>query len=123
MSALSGKRAPRVEAYSFGEITIDGRRYTSDVIIRPDGVLDNWWRKEGHSLCLEDLQRALEVEPEVLVIGTGYSGLMRVPRGLVEELKARGIEVIVETTREAWRTYNRLAEEGRRVVGAFHLTC
>ena len=34
-------RAPRVEAYSFGEIIIDGKRYTSDVIIRPDGVLEN----------------------------------------------------------------------------------
>ena len=123
MLALSGRRAPKVEAYSFGEIIIDGRRYTSDVIIRPDGVLDNWWRKEGHSLCLEDLRHALEIEPEVLVIGTGYSGFMRVPWELIEALRARGIEVIVETTREAWRIYNRLAEEGRRVVGAFHLTC
>jgi len=118
-----GGKAPRVEAYSFGEIVIDGRRYTSDVIIRPDGVLADWWRKEGHKLHMEDLDKALEVEPEVLVVGTGYMGLMKVPDDLLAELRARGIEVVVETTREAWRTYNKLAGEGRRVVGAFHLTC
>ena len=118
-----GGKAPRVEAYSFGEIVIDGRRYTRDVIIRPDGVLADWWRKEGHKLHMEDLDKALEAEPEVLVVGTGYMGLMKVPDDLLAELRARGIEVVVETTREAWRTYNKLAEEGRRVVGAFHLTC
>jgi len=122
-ASLSARSPPKVEAYSFGEMIIDGRRYTSDVIIRPDGVLDNWWRREGHKLHMEDLEKALEVEPEVLVIGTGYSGLMKVPRELLEELKERGIEVVVEETRRAWRTYNELASSGRKVVGAFHLTC
>ena len=42
---------------------------------------------------------------------------------LLEELKERGIEVVVEETRRAWRTYNELASSGRKVVGAFHLTC
>ncbi|RLI12920.1 hypothetical protein DRO33_02000 [Candidatus Bathyarchaeota archaeon] len=116
-------RPPRVEAYSFGEIIIDGKRYTSDVIIRPDGVLANWWRKEGHRLHLEDLDKALEVGPEVLVIGTGYSGLMEVPEELRAELEGRGIEVVVENTRRAWKIYNELASSGRKVVGAFHLTC
>jgi len=114
---------PKVRSYGFGEIVIGDRRYTSDVIIRPDGVLDGWWRKEGHKLHFEDLEKALEVKPEVLVIGTGYAGLMRVPREVREKLEAEGIEVIVESTRKAWRTYNRLVEEGRKVVAAFHLTC
>ncbi len=115
--------APRVQAYSFGEITIDGRRYTSDVIIRPDGVLDGWWRKEGHKLHYEDLDKALEAEPEVLVIGTGYSGLMKVPEEVRRKLEEEGIEVIIQDTRKAWKTYNELVEKGRRVVAAFHLTC
>jgi len=118
-----GGLPPRVEAYGFGEIVIDGRRYTSDVIIRPDGVLADWWRKEGHKLHLEDLDKALEAEPEVLVIGTGYSGLMKVPEEVQEALRERGLEVVVESTRRAWRTYNQLVDKGRRVVAAFHLTC
>ncbi len=123
MSGGGKARVPKIEAYSFGEIIIDGRRYTSDVIIRPDGVLDGWWRKKGHKLHLEDLEKALEAQPEVLVIGTGYAGLMRVPREVREALEKRGLEVVIESTRKAWKTYNELAGQGRRVVAAFHLTC
>jgi len=48
--------APRIEAYRFGRISIDGRAYTGDLIICPDGIRTDWWRPEGHSL--RPLQRA-----------------------------------------------------------------
>ncbi|NIQ07644.1 MAG: hypothetical protein GWO20_18580, partial [Candidatus Korarchaeota archaeon] len=60
-------------------IVINGRRYTSDVIVFPDRVRDSWWRREGHRLHVEDIEGAVQEEkPEVLVVGTGYSGLMKV---------------------------------------------
>jgi hypothetical protein len=34
---------PKIESYHFGEIVIDGRRYSSDVIIYPDRVEGQWW--------------------------------------------------------------------------------
>ncbi len=113
----------RVEGYRFGRIVVSGKEYTSDVIIYPDRVRAGWWRKEGHYLHMEDLEEVLEFNPEVLVIGTGASGAMRVPGDLVEELERRGIKVIVERTEDACKTFNRLAEEGKRVVAALHLTC
>ena len=45
---------PRIDSCRFGGITIDGEVYTRDVIIRPEGVTANWWRKDGHGLCPED---------------------------------------------------------------------
>jgi len=112
-----------IESYRFGEIRVDGVRYTSDLIILPSGVKPNWWRREGHRLSLEDLEEVLREKPEILVIGTGYSGLMRVPKELIEHLRAEGIEVMVQRTGEAWKTYNQLSREGRRVAAALHLTC
>ncbi|RLI30667.1 hypothetical protein DRO48_02760, partial [Candidatus Bathyarchaeota archaeon] len=47
---------PTIEAYGFGYIVVDGKRYTSDVIIFPDRVMDGWWRKEGHRLYVDDLK-------------------------------------------------------------------
>lgn len=41
-----------IENYNFGEIKIDGKTYTSDVIIYKDKVEDSWWRKEGHNFSL-----------------------------------------------------------------------
>lgn len=114
---------PEVEEYRFGYIRIAGREYTRDVIVYPDRVRPNWWRKEGHSLCLEDIKEVLDYEPEVIVIGTGAYGVMRVPHEVVSALEARGIKVIIAPTGEAVKRFNELLRAGRKVVGCFHLTC
>ena len=112
-----------IDEYSFGRIVIDGKTYRQDVIVFPDRVKSDWWRREGHSLCLEDLKDVLRDPPEVLVVGTGYVGLMRVPREVREKLEEMGIQVVVEKTGKAYKTFNKLLSEGRRVVAALHLTC
>ena len=53
----------KIEHYSFGNITIDGQTYTSDVIIYPERVDASWWRKEGHNLQIEDLAGVIKAEP------------------------------------------------------------
>jgi hypothetical protein len=109
-----------IEDYSFGRIVIDGKTYTSDVIIFPDRVMDNWWRKDGHNLSIEDLDEVIKYGPRTLVIGTGSSGIMKVKEETREFLESRGIEVIVENTKRACEILNSL---GPNAVGAFHLTC
>lgn len=111
-----------IDSYGFGRIVIDGRLYTSDVIIFPDRVEDRWWRKEGHQLGVEDIEKVLQERPDVLVVGTGYSGLMKVLPETKERLASEGIQLIAENTRKACKTYNRL-HESKRVAAALHLTC
>jgi len=111
-----------IDSYAFGRITVNGKDYRADLIVLPDRILDSWWRKEGHRLCLEDLGEALAANPEVLVIGQGEPGLMKVPEALREELARRGIEVVAAPTRQAVRVYNELAGK-RRVAAALHLSC
>jgi hypothetical protein len=114
--------SPKIENYKFGEIVIDGRRYSSDVIVYPDRIDSQWWRKEGHSLEPADVPEVLQAPPEVLVIGQGNPGRMDVPAETRRKLEETGIEVIVEPTTQACDTYNRLRGK-RRVVAALHLTC
>ena len=111
-----------IDSYDFGRIVINGKRYSSDLIVFPDKVRDGWWRKEGHRLHVEDLKDVLEVKPEVLVVGTGYSGLMRVPHETRKYVESEGIELIAQNTAEACETFNRLVKS-RKVVAALHLTC
>lgn len=113
----------KVRDYSFGRIDIDGAVYTSDVIIYPEHVQAHWWRKQGHRLCVEDLTDVLGNPPQVLVIGTGYHGVMQVPPATLEALRARGIEPRVMKTGEAVAELNCLQRENARVVAALHLTC
>ena len=73
-----------IDSYRFGSITIDNQRYTKDVIITHDGVTSPWWRGEGHNLMPEDLAAVVAASPQVLVIGTGSFGVMKVPDGTLE---------------------------------------
>ena len=114
-----------IESYKFGSIMIDGKEYTSDVIVLPKKVIDNWWRKEGHILYMEDLKEIIEqkTKPEVLVVGTGYYGIMKISPEVENALKSQKTELIAQPTREACQTFNELLKSNRRVAGAFHLTC
>ena len=85
-----------IEHYSFGRITVNGKTYTSDVIIYPDKVDSSWWRREGHNLQVADLSDVIQASPQILVVGTGAYGAMKVSKDTVSYLESKGIEVRVE---------------------------
>jgi len=112
-----------IENYSFGQILIDGKKYNSDLIIFDDHIYDSWWRREGHNLHIDDIQEIINKKPEVLIVGTGYYGLMKVPEELIKYVNSSGIEkVIVKKTKDACDEYNTLYKK-KKVIAAFHLTC
>lgn len=110
-----------IESYSFGRMVIAGKTYNADLIIVGEEIFPNWWRREGHSLCPEDLKIVVERKPEILVIGTGAYGAMDVPYETEKYLEDQGIEVIWKPTAEAMEIFNSIS--GRNKAGAFHLTC
>jgi hypothetical protein len=113
----------KVEHYSFGRIRIDGKEYTSDVIVGLGYLRDGWWRKEGHRVQLEDVASILDLDFEVIIFGTGANGRVRVDDEVVRAFKERGKEVIVAMTGEAVKVYNELLKKNRKVILAAHLTC
>jgi hypothetical protein len=113
----------RIDTFTFGRIVIDGRERRSDVVIYPDGrVQDSWWREEGHRLSLTDLAPVIESAPEILIAGTGCDGLLQPDGSLAGVLARRGIEFIAAPTDEAVQLYNDLAPR-RKVAACLHLTC
>jgi len=114
--------AVKIEHYSFGKIIIDGKSYTSDVIIYPDRVSASWWRKEGHNLNIIDLSDVIKSKPDILVVGSGYSGSMKVPQETLKHLESEGISVKVSRSSEAVELFNTLQTD-KKVVAALHLTC
>ena len=111
-----------IDSYRFGRVVINGKEYSSDVIIFPDRVRSEWWKKRGHQLCLEDIAEVMTENPEVLVVGTGELGMMRVLPETKQSTEAQGIKLIAQTTDKACNTYNQLCHS-QKVVAALHLTC
>ena len=112
-----------IEKYSFGKMVIEGKSYTSDLKIIHGKVVPNWWRKNGHTVVVDDILDILAAKPSVLVLGKGKPGLMKSTRPLKEALKKNGIELIEESSASAMLTFNNLLEKGAAACAGFHLTC
>ena len=110
-----------IAGYEFGRVTVDGREETRDVIVLPERVVRDWWRRDGHGLVLEDLDAVLDELPARLVVGTGAYGRLRPDPGTIESLRGRGIDVEVLPTAEAVDRYDEL--DPRTTAAALHLTC
>jgi hypothetical protein len=75
-----------LQDYHFGRLTVDGHEHTRDLIVLPDRVVADWWRREGHSLAIEDLDEVLDELPVRLVLGVGSGASPKRARELAEEM-------------------------------------
>jgi hypothetical protein len=110
-----------LEQYSFGRIVVDGDEHRRDLIVLPERVVSNWWRRDGHSLAIEDLEDVIDELPEHLVLGCGADSQLKPDPAVLDALRGRGIEVEALPTAEAVQRYGEL--DPARTAGAFHLTC
>jgi len=101
---------------------IDGVMYTSDLIVFVDHVKSDWYRVDGHKLHFEDIGEVLKAKPEILVVGKGCYGLVKILPETEKILQTEGIKLIAEKTGKAYKIFNELSKSSG-VVGAFHLTC
>jgi len=111
----------RIEDYSFGRVTVDGEEHSRDVIVLPRRVVGDWWRRDGHSLVIEDLTGVLDELPERLIVGCGANGRLHPHPSVIEALEKRGVEVEAHPTDEAVRRYAK--SNPARTAAALHLTC
>ena len=111
----------RLDGYRFGRVLVDGSEQTRDLIVLPDRVVTNWWRRDGHSLVLDDLSDVLDDLPERLIVGVGAYGRLHPDQAAIAELERRGVAVECLRTGAAVRRYSEL--DPARSAAALHLTC
>jgi hypothetical protein len=111
----------RIEQYSFGSVVVDGEHHSRDVIVLPDRVVGDWWRRDGHSLVIEDLADVLDELPERLIVGCGANARLRPHPSVIDALEERGVDVEAMPTDEAVRRYEE--SNPARTAAALHLTC
>lgn len=112
-----------IDSYNFGKMVVDGVAYKNDLIVCGDKIISDWRRREGHELAVEDISASIqEFNPSVIIVGAGKWGMMKILPDTKTYFENLGIEIIIQKTGRAWKTYNeQLTNE--RPMGAFHLTC
>lgn len=112
-----------IEEYAFGKIKINGKDYTKDIELRWNGEVLNWWRLTGHRFQLPDIERAINQEPELIIMDTGESGMATVDNEVKEVLNQKDIKFIMEKTDIAVKVFNQALQEKKKAIGLFNLTC
>ena len=118
---------PKIDCTKFGSITVDGKAYDFDIIIRLDGTLKKRKKKlskeiygTSHILSLPEVQFVHEKEAECLIIGSGQSGMVELSEEAAKYLKDKDCRVELLTTPKAVKAWNKAKGQ---VIGLFHITC
>ena len=106
-----------IRAYDRGYVLVNERRIQHSVIVTPRQLITHWPPQCFAELQAAHLEQLLELEPEIVLLGTGARQHFPHPR-LSYPLLSRGIGVEAMATAAACRTYNFIVAEGRRVVAA-----
>jgi hypothetical protein len=116
-----------IERTAFGSITIDGKTYEHDVIIRLSGEVVKRKKKlskkyygTSHVLSEDEAKFVYEKGCEQLILGSGQSGNVHLSPEAEAYFEKMGCRVLLRPTPEAIRAFNR---SHAKKVGLFHVTC
>lgn len=123
----TGDWAMTIDSTAFGSITVDGKTYGHDVIVRLSGEVTER-KKElskkhhgtAHIVSEEEARFVCEKGCEQAVIGSGQMGKVELSPEAESYFAKMGCKVLLEPTPKAIGLFNRLA--GPK-VGLFHVTC
>jgi uncharacterized protein len=110
-----------IRAWERGRVLVGDRWVGGNLIVSAERVIADWSAEDPETLALVDLAAALELGPEIVLIGTGEEASLPNVE-LMSALAERGIGLEFMTTPAACRTYNVLVHERRRVVVALFNT-
>ena len=106
-----------ITGYGEDFIEINKKRYEQSLIVLANQLILDWNVTTFAAFTAEHFAGILEINPEVLLLGTGSKHQFLHPK-LAQNLIEKGIPIECMTTAAACRTYNILMSEGRNVAAA-----
>jgi uncharacterized protein len=107
--------ANTITGYGPGYVEINQTPYTHAVLLSSDGAISEWPLKSFEELAATHFDQMVNLQPELILIGTGSRQRFPKPELLKTLISAKiGFEIM--DSQAACRTYNILVGEGRRVL-------
>lgn len=119
---------PKIDKVSWGKVKVDGKEYHqvlivgNEVLERDKPKLENLFGTT-HQIGDWEQEKFLSNQPEIILIASGWSGLLRVDDKFKKKVEDARIELRVVLTPKVVGEYNRLVEEGKKVNVLIHTTC
>jgi len=117
----------KVNSFKFGSIILDGKKYSRDVFLYPDGSIrkrkGGFWKFGSHAIKREEIEELVKSTPDVLIVGTGTDGKATLNTDADAFLKGSGVESVVVPSQEAVDKYNELSAQDKHPAALIHITC
>lgn len=110
---LDASALPTIDSFEFELVVIGGEEYKSDVLISPDGNTSKWDREEEHTIKSVDIEVVLTHNPDLIVIGTGTIGNLKLAEDVEPFLGEKNIEVFAYKSEKAIDMYRQLRNQHR----------
>lgn len=104
-----------IRAWEPGRVRIGENWLSGNLIVTAEHVVTDWSAEDPGALTVEQLAPAIDLKPEIILLGTGADMLMP-DVALMASLAERGIGLETMNTASACRTFNVLVHEQRRVA-------
>ena len=111
----------------FGWVKYRDEIYEHDILILADGTIrkrneTELMRKFGtlHAVGIEEIKFLMESNPEVIVIGTGQSGELKLTQEARVFIKKTGIRAVEGLSPKACKFFDTLTEKKAALI---HVTC
>ena len=106
-----------IQSVSEQEIRVAGVSYSRSLILSAETLIDGWPVENINEIRPEHFEPLLELNPEVLLIGTGKQQIFLSAELLIPFFQ-RNIGVEMMNTQAACRTFNVLISDNRKVAAA-----
>jgi len=118
----------KIESTEFGSITIEGKTYQFDVVIRLSGEvikrkkkLSKMYYGTSHKVSKDEAKFVYEKGCNQLILGTGQYDNVRLSQEAADFLERKGCKILAGRTPDAIDSYN--TSQAKKKIGLFHVTC
>jgi len=113
----------KIDKTKFGSITVNGKRYENDILIRLDCTVGKRKKKlskevfgTSHIISLAEAEYVYQDGAESIIIGSGHSGMMKLSDNATEFFKQKHCQVELLPTLESMERWNKAKGQ---IIGLF----
>ena len=117
----------KVDSFSFGSITVDGKKYRRDLFLLPDGKVKQrkggFWIFGSHDIKKREIEELGRASAELIIVGIGTNSQARLSGEAKSYAEQAKLELHILPSSEAVSNFNELLEQGKKAAALIHITC
>src|SRR3989344_8006502 len=102
-----------IQEFKLGSFFVDSKHFIGNIKIA-DNKIRYWDRPDDYTLEMDEIESVLKLSPNVIIIGTGAGGLLKVSDAIKQRILRNNIEIVIDKTQNVINLINSLSKEKKK---------